>query len=341
MNTRLTPGDAAALYAATDVFTLGKMAHEMRLRLHPEPVVTYIVDRNINYTNICVSACKFCAFFKPPGHEQGYVLTPRELAAKVAETVALGGSQILLQGGLNPDLALSFYTGMLSFLKSLFPDVAVHGFSPPEIAYLAEKSNLSINRIISELKAAGLDSIPGGGAEILVETVRAQVSPGKCDAATWLEVMRQAHALGLRTTATMMFGQGETPIDRIEHLDKVRALQDETGGFTAFIPWTFQPGNTRIDAPEASSHDYLKLLALSRLYLDNIPNIQASWVTQGPLIGQLALYFGANDFGSTMIEENVVAAAGVRFRLPEDELQDLVRRAGFTPQRRNMDYSPR
>jgi cyclic dehypoxanthinyl futalosine synthase len=341
MNTRLSPGDAAALYAATDVFTLGKMAHEMRLGLHPEPVVTYIVDRNINYTNICVSACKFCAFYKAPGHEQGYVLTPRELAAKVAETVALGGSQILLQGGLNPDLALSFYTGMLSFLKSLFPDVAVHGFSPPEIAYLAEKSNLSINRIISELKAAGLDSIPGGGAEILVESVRANVSPGKCGAATWLEVMRQAHALGLRTTATMMFGQGETLADRIEHLDRVRALQDETGGFTAFIPWTFQPKNTRIDAPEASSHDYLKLLALARLYLDNIANIQASWVTQGPMIGQLALYFGANDFGSTMIEENVVAAAGVHFRLPEAELQDLVRRAGFTPRRRNMDYTLR
>ncbi|MBF0481890.1 MAG: dehypoxanthine futalosine cyclase, partial [Desulfovibrionaceae bacterium] len=301
MNARLSPDAAAALYAKSDVFTLGKMAHEMRLALHPEPVVTYIVDRNINYTNICVSACKFCAFFAPPGSEKGYVLTPRELAAKVTETVALGGSQILLQGGLNPDLALPFYTGLLSFLKALFPDVAVHGFSPPEIAYLAEKSNRSINRIIAELKAAGLDSIPGGGAEILVDAVRQAVSPGKCDAATWLEVMRQAHGLGLRTTATMMFGQGETLIDRIEHLDKLRALQDETGGFTAFIPWTFQPGNTRLDAPEASSCEYLKMLALSRLYLDNVANIQASWVTQGPMIGQLALYFGANDFGSTMI----------------------------------------
>jgi cyclic dehypoxanthinyl futalosine synthase len=341
MNQRLCIDEAATLYQSADVFTLGKMAHERRLDLHPQPVVTYIVDRNINYTNICVSACKFCAFFKPPGHAEGYVLTPRELAAKVAETVALGGYQILLQGGLNPDLTLPFYTGMLSFIKSMFPDVAVHGFSPPEIAFLAAKSNKSINRIIAELKAAGLDSIPGGGAEILVEAVRAKVSPGKCDAAAWTQVMRQAHLLGMRTTATMMFGQGETLADRLEHLGRLRELQDETGGFTAFIPWTFQPKNTQIDAPEASSHEYLKFLALSRLFLDNIANIQASWVTQGPLIGQTALYFGANDFGSTMIEENVVAAAGVHFRLPEPELIDLVERAGFTPRRRNMDYSPR
>jgi len=338
---RLDQTAAALLWDTADVFSLGRMANDMRRRLHPDPVVTYIVDRNINYTNICACGCRFCAFFTAPGQPGGYLLSREELAAKVRETVELGGYQILLQGGMHPDLDLSFYTGMLSFLKASFPQVAIHGFSPPEIAFWAKKENKSIAWIISELKAAGLDSIPGGGAEILVDAVRSKVSPNKCPADEWLEVMATAHGLGLRTTATMMFGMGETMADRLEHLEKLRALQDETGGFTAFIPWTYQPANTNLPAPEVSSWEYLRFLALSRLYLDNIPNIQASWVTQGPKIGQLALFWGANDFGSTMIEENVVAAAGVSFRLPEDELRRVVRGAGYTPVRRNMDYSPR
>ncbi|NDY55357.1 dehypoxanthine futalosine cyclase [Desulfovibrio sulfodismutans] len=338
---RLDASAAVRLWEEADVFTLGRMADDMRRRLHPGTVVTYIVDRNINYTNICACGCRFCAFFTAPGQPGGYVLSREELAAKVRETVELGGYQILLQGGMHPDLDLSFYTGMLAFLKTSFPQVAIHGFSPPEIVYWAKKEKKSIAWIIDELKAAGLDSIPGGGAEILVDAVRSKVSPNKCPASEWLEVMATAHGLGLRTTATMMFGMGETIEDRIEHLEKIRVLQDATGGFTAFIPWTFQPANTNLPAPELSSWEYLRFLALSRLFLDNIPNIQASWVTQGPKIGQLALFWGANDFGSTMIEENVVAAAGVSFRLPEDELRRLVHTAGFTPMRRNMDYSPR
>ena len=338
---RLSREEAARLWEKTDVFALGRMAHEMRLRLHPDRVVTYIVDRNINYTNICACGCRFCAFFRAPGQPGGYVLTREELADKVRETEDLGGYQILLQGGMNPDLDLPFYTGMLSFLKERFPGVAVHGFSPPEIVFLANKEKMPIAALIAELKAAGLDSIPGGGAEILVDEVRSRVSPNKCPAGQWLEVMEIAHGMGLRTTATMMFGVGETIGQRLRHLDAVRSLQDRTGGFTAFIPWTYQPANTNLPAPELSSWEYLRFLALSRLYLDNVPNIQASWVTQGPKIGQVALFFGANDFGSTMIEENVVAAAGVSFRLPEKELRRLVRGAGFTPMRRNMDYSPR
>ncbi len=336
---RINIEQAQKLWQEESLFTLGKMAHGMRLRLHPEDMVTYIVDRNINYTNICMSACKFCAFFKPPGHEQGYVLSFEELKQKISETVDLGGRQILLQGGMNPDLDLAFYQNMLEFIKEHFPQVAVHGFSPPEISFLAGESNLSVDEVISRLVESGLDSIPGGGAEILADRVRMDLSPRKCTSLQWLEVMRKAHLLGLKTTATMMFGHVETPAERISHLDKIRSLQDETGGFTAFIPWTFQPGNTQIRAREASSDEYLKFLALSRLYLDNIPNIQASWVTQGSKVGQMALLWGANDFGSTMIEENVVAAAGVSFKMPEEELRALIRGAGFIPRKRNMDYS--
>ncbi|MHC1789196.1 cyclic dehypoxanthinyl futalosine synthase [Solidesulfovibrio sp.] len=338
---RVSVDEARALWDSEDVFSLGKMAHAVRLARHPEPVVTYIVDRNINYTNICACGCRFCAFFKAPGQPGGYVLSADELAAKVAETVELGGYQILLQGGMHPDLRLDFYTGMLAGLRAGFPGVAVHGFSPPEIVFLAKMEGLSIAEVLTELKAAGLTSLPGGGAEILSDPIRSHVSPNKCPADEWIGVMAEAHGLGLRSTATMVIGLGETIELRLEHLSRLRDLQDRTSGFTAFIPWTFQPGNTALTVPEASSWEYLRTLALSRLFLDNIPNIQASWVTQGPMVGQMALYFGANDFGSTMIEENVVAAAGVHFRMEEDELRRLVVKAGFEPVRRNMDYSRR
>lgn len=338
---RLDVVAARDLWDHADVFTLGELAHAARLARHPEPVVTYIVDRNINYTNICACGCRFCAFFRPPGHPEGYVISRDELAAKVAETVELGGYQILLQGGMHPDLGLEFYTGLLAFLRERFPEVAVHGFSPPEIAFLAQREGLSVADVLAALKNAGLASLPGGGAEILSDPIRSVVSPNKCTADAWIGVMAAAHALGLRTTATMVIGLGETIDHRLEHLSRIRALQDATGGFTAFIPWTFQPGHTQLSVPEASSVEYLRFLALSRLFLDNVPNIQASWVTQGPRIGQLALFFGANDFGSTMIEENVVAAAGVHFRLPEPELRRLITQAGLTPVRRNMDYSRR
>lgn len=338
MTQRMLPSQARYVWDMNDVFSLGELAHKRRMELHPEKIVTYIVDRNINYTNVCISACKFCAFFKGPGEDGGYLLSNDEILAKVQETVDLGGYQILLQGGMNPDLPLTYYTELLATLKAHFPQVAVHGFSPSEVWYLSQKEGLSLVDILEALRAAGLDSMPGGGAEVLVDDVRNRVSPRKCTADQWLEVMETAHRLGMRTTATMMFGQGETFEQRIEHLERLRSLQDRTGGFTAFIPWTFQPRNTRMEMRESSSNEYLKFLALSRLYLDNIANIQASWVTQGPMVGQLALLWGANDFGSTMIEENVVAAAGVHFRLPEADLRELVTRAGFTPCRRTMDY---
>jgi cyclic dehypoxanthinyl futalosine synthase len=336
---RLDIEQARKLWQEESLFTLGKMAHETRLRMHPEKMVTYIVDRNINYTNICMSACKFCAFFKPPGSGEGYVLTFDQLAEKISETIELGGGQILLQGGMNPDLDLVFYQKMLEFIKERFPLVAVHGFSPPEIWYMSVEAGLPVEEVIFRLRKSGLDSIPGGGAEILADRVRKDLSPRKCMSDQWLEVMEKAHEQGLRTTATMMFGHVETLDERLIHLERIRSLQDRTGGFTAFIPWTFQPANTQVRAREVSSDEYLKFLALSRLFLDNIPNIQASWVTQGSKVGQLALLWGANDFGSTMIEENVVAAAGVSFKMPEEELRTLIQGAGFVPGKRRMDYA--
>ncbi len=321
---------------------LGFLAHGVRMRLHPEPMVTYVIDRNINYTDICISACKFCAFFKAPEEDGGGVLTKAELAQKIAETQALGGTQILLQGGLHPDLPLDFYEDMLRFMKAT--GIHIHGFSPPEIVHFAKLSGQSIATVIQRLMAAGLDSIPGGGAEILSNRVRRELAPNKCDADQWIEVMVTAHALGLRTTATMMFGHIETMAERLEHLQRVRDLQDKTGGFTAFIPWPFQPDHTPLAAArtidKTTAVSYLRMLALSRIFLDNVRNIQASWVTQGPKIAQLSLFFGANDFGSTMIEENVVAAAGVHFRLSEEEIRRLVTDAGFRPQQRLMDYTP-
>ena len=336
---RVEAEEAFELYTKCSLPELGQLADEKRRELHPEPIVTYVIDRNINYTNICISGCKFCAYYRSPEAEDGYVLAKEELKKKVAETKALGGTQILLQGGLHPDLPLSFYEEMLSFLKYEC-QIHCHAFSPPEIVHFANIAGIPIRAVLKRLIAAGLDSIPGGGAEILVDRVRKEIAPRKASSSQWLEVMEEAHHLGLKTTATMMFGHLETLEERIIHLLRLRALQDRTGGFTAFIPWPFQPDNTVLKIPKSTGDDYLRLLALSRLVLDNFRNIQASWVTQGPKVAQIALYFGANDFGSTMIEENVVAAAGVSHRLSEAEIRRLIKEAGFLPQQRLMDYTP-
>lgn len=334
---RLDAQEALTLYTQADLLTLGQLAARQRWRLKPEPVVTYVVDRNINYTNVCVSGCLFCAFHAVPGGREGYVLSKEALKQKLSETVALGGTQVLLQGGMNPDLDLAYYRDLLQFIKSV-SGLHIHGFSPPEIAFFARQWGLSVEAVLRELMAAGLDSIPGGGAEILVDEIRKKVSPGKCDVATWLGVMETAHGLGLKSSATMMFGHIEEPRHIIEHLLAVRDLQERTGGFTAFIPWSFQPQNTRLAGVSASAFDYLKVVAISRLVLDNVPNIQASWVTQGDKISQVALGFGANDMGSTMIEENVVAAAGVRYRLPREAIVRLIEGTGFRAAQRNCFY---
>jgi len=333
---RIDSKEALDLYRNADLLTLGTLANQKRFFLHPKKRVTYVVDRNINYTNICVSGCRFCAFYQPV--EKGYVLSRQELSDKIQETIDLGGTQILLQGGMHPDLEIDFYVEMLAFIKEKF-DIHIHGFSPPEIDFIAKKSHLSVAQTIAILKRAGLASIPGGGAEILVDEIRQKVSPNKCLSEEWLEVMRQAHLAGMRSSATMMFGHLEQDFHIIAHLEKIRSLQDETHGFTAFIPWTFQPGNTKINLTKKTSVEYLKVLALSRIFLDNIDNVQASWVTQGDKIGQTALFFGANDMGSTMIEENVVASAGVNFMLPEKELKYLIRTAGFEPRQRDCYYN--
>lgn len=338
---RLSDDEFLELHRSADLYQLGFLANAIREKLHPEKLVTYVIDRNINYTDICVSACKFCAFFKAPEDKNGYLLTNDELAEKIKETQDLGGTQILLQGGLHPDLPLEHYEDMLRFMKET--GIHIHGFSPPELYHFAEISKLPISKVITRLIAAGLDSIPGGGAEILSDRVRESTAPRKCNADQWIEVMEEAHNQGLRTSATMMFGHVETLEERLEHLRRLRELQDRTKGFTAFIPWPFQPDNTALveleDIEKTTGYGYLRMLALSRIYLDNIDNVQASWVTQGPEIAQLSLYFGANDFGSTMIEENVVAAAGISFRLSETEIRRLVHDAGFEPRQRLMDYS--
>jgi len=336
---RISVKDALFLLQEADFIRLGMLADTIRTRLHPEPVVTYVSDRNINYTNACVSGCRFCAFYRPPGHKDAYVIDRDTLCRKIEETISLGGTQILLQGGMNPELDLDWYIELLSFIKSKF-DIHIHGFSPPEIFFLAEKSGCTVSSVIRQLADAGLGSVPGGGAEILVDRVRERVSPNKCTAGQWLDVMREVHRAGLRSSATMMFGHVETDMDIITHLDKIRSLQDETNGFTAFIPWSFQPANTKIDVSPASAVRYLRVLAVSRLFLDNIENIQASWVTQGDKIAQLALSFGANDFGSTMIEENVVAAAGVSFRMNAEQIRRLIIDAGYRPVQRDCFYNP-
>lgn len=336
---RLNKSEALELFKLP-LWKLGELAQKVRFRLNPKRIVTYIVDRNINYTNICISGCKFCAYYKPPGSPEGYVLSFEELEKKIKETIDLGGYQILLQGGLHPELPLEFYENMLSFIKNNFPQIHVHAFSPPEIVHLSKISGLSIKEVLERLIRAGLNSIPGGGAEILVDRVRKLISPHKCSAEEWLKVMETAHDLGLKTTATMMFGHLETKEEIVEHLFKIRDLQDKTKGFTAFIPWTFQPKNTALNyISKAKAVTYLRVLAISRIVLDNIKNIQVSWVTQGPEVAQLALEFGGNDFGSTMIEENVVSAAGVSYRLSEKEIRSYISLAGYLPKKRKMDYT--
>ncbi len=338
---RLTPSDGLKLLETASLPELAWMADEVQ-RLG-KGVRTYTIDRNINYTNICVSGCKFCAFFKKPGDAGGYELSVDEILRRVAEAVELGASQIMLQGGLNPDLDISWFEDLFRAIKS-HHNIWLHSLSAPEIVFLAEQSGLSYREVLERLKAVGLDSLPGGGAEILTDRVRGRVSPGKCSAGQWLQVMREAASLGMRATATMLIGLGESLEDRIAHLEAVRQLQDETlrqaqdGVFTAFIPWTFQPGNTALGGLPTGAHDYLKTLALSRLYLDNIPHIQASWVTQGRAIATLSLRCGADDIGSVMIEENVVAAAGVNYRLSEEELKAAIEDAGFVPVRRDTLY---
>jgi len=336
---RLSPEEGLTLLGSSDLTSLGHAADAVTRRLHPEAYRTYNIDRNINYTNICTAACDFCAFCRKPKSEDGYVLPRDVLLAKVEETVQLGGNQILLQGGLHPEFKLDWYEGLLGDIRSRFPQVNVHGFSPPEIHHFSKVNRLPLRTVLERLQAAGLGSIPGGGAEILVDRVRRQITRGKCLTGDWLNVMRVWHELGGVSSATMMFGHVETPAERIEHLQRLRQLQDETGGFTAFIGWTFQPDHTRLSQiPKASPCEYLKTLAVARLYLDNFRNVQASWVTQGLKIGQLAMLFGANDMGSLMIEENVVAEAGTVHYLTLEEIREAIRELGYVPRQRNVFY---
>jgi cyclic dehypoxanthinyl futalosine synthase len=336
---RLDAAEALELYGYAPTCLLGSLANQVRTRKHPDPNVTYIIDRNINYTNVCVARCSFCAFYRPVGSPEGYVLGQDEIFRKIDETIALGGGQLLMQGGHNPDLPLAWFEDTFRAVKARYPSFRLHALSPPEVVHLSRLSGLSITDVIGRLVDAGLDSIPGGGAEILVDRVRKLLNCyTKASADEWIEVMRRAHDAGLRTTATMMFGSVETPAERIEHMMRLRELQDETRGFTAFISWSYQPEHTALMGQEATAIDYLRTLALSRLVLDNVDNVQASWVTQGGKVGQLSLAFGANDMGSVMIEENVVRAAGAVYCMDELEIVRNIEDAGFVPKRRNMHY---
>ena len=336
---RLTGHEALQLYRHAPTYWLGRMADAVRQRKHPDGVVSYIIDRNVNYTNVCVARCNFCAFYREVGHDEGYVLGFEEIFRKIDETRALGGVQLLLQGGHNPDLPLAWYEDLFRAVKQRYPDFKLHALSPPEVLHIARMAKLPVPEVIARLVAAGLDSIPGGGAEILVDRVRKLLNCySKASADEWLDVMRHAHLAGLRTTATMMYGTVETDEERLEHMLRLRALQDDTGGFTAFITWSYQPEHTPRGGSEATGVDYLRTLAVARLVLDNFDNLQASWVTQGGKVGQLSLAFGANDMGSVMIEENVVRAAGASYCMDEVEIVRNVEDAGFVPKRRNMHY---
>jgi cyclic dehypoxanthinyl futalosine synthase len=336
---RLSPEQGLRLLESCDLAALGRAADEVTRRLHPENYRTYNIDRNINYTNICTAVCDFCAFYRRPGAADGYVLERDELYQKIQETVELGGDQILMQGGLHPEFKLQWYEELLSDIKQHFPAINIHGFSPPEIHHFTKVSRLPLRTVLERLKAAGLGSLPGGGAEILVDRVRKEITRGKVLTDDWLDVNRVWHELGGRSTATMMFGHVETLSERIEHLERLRQLQDETGGFTAFICWTFQPDHTDMAGiPPAGAFEYLKTNAVARLFLDNFANIQSSWVTQGLKIGQLALLYGANDMGSLMIEENVVAEAGTVHYLTLEEIRGAISELGFEPRQRNVFY---
>ncbi|MFZ5634135.1 MAG: cyclic dehypoxanthinyl futalosine synthase [Bacillota bacterium] len=334
---RLTVAEGVDIYQHCDLVEIGRAADLIRRKIHPDNYVTFVIDRNINYTNVCVNRCLFCAFYRGAEDREAYVLTKQDLFKKIEETLAVNGTEVLIQGGLHPELGLEYYIDMLRSVKERY-DIHIHSFSPPEVVHMATTSGLPVGEVIRRLKSAGLDSLPGGGAEILVDRVRKLVSPRKISWRQWMDVMQEAHRQGMRTTATMMFGHVETVEERIIHMARVRQAQDETGGFTAFIPWSFQPGNTRLGGRPATGVDYLKTLALARIMLDNVPNIQASWVTQGAKMAQVALTFGANDFGSTMLEENVVRAAGVTYRVPMEEIIRVIRDAGFRPAQRTTLY---
>ncbi|MEK6689896.1 MAG: cyclic dehypoxanthinyl futalosine synthase [Nitrospirota bacterium] len=344
--TRITEEEGINLLEKSDLLTLGDMANSIRKRIHPGKRVTFVIDRNINYTNICINRCRFCAFYRNENDSDAYILSNDEIFRKIEEILELGGTQILLQGGLHPSLPIDYYTDLLRSIKRSFP-VHIHAFSPPEIIHFARLSDLTIREVLMILKESGLDSIPGGGAEILVDKVRGIISPKKIKSDEWIEMMETAHGLGIPSSATMMFGSVEKKADIIKHLFRLRELQDRTGGFTAFIPWTFQPLNTelRIKSSEfgvknftTTGVEYLKVLALSRIILNNFKNIQVSWVTQGPKMAQVALKFGANDFGSTMIEENVVSAAGTAYRMSKEEIIEIIKDAGYIPAQRNTLY---
>ncbi|MBK9120609.1 MAG: dehypoxanthine futalosine cyclase [Phycisphaerales bacterium] len=363
--TRLSDADALAMYRELSIHELGRRAFARCAELHPEPYRTYVVDRNINYSNVCTAKCIFCNFYRKPGHDEAYILSFEEIGRKIEELLDIGGTQILMQGGLVPDkthasghgLPFSWYLDLLRFIRTNYPTIHIHAFSPPEIWAFHRIYQMPLRDVLLRLQDAGLATIPGGGGEILVDRVRATIGQGKSLADEWLAVMRAAHLVGMQTSCTMMFGHIETIPERIEHLRRLRDLQDETGGFTAFILWTFQPENTPlgrwkrppqdyVGEPDgqrlflADAHDYLRMLALSRLYLDNIPNMQSSWVTMGPKVGQLALFYGANDMGSVMMEENVVSAAGTTFRLDEAEIRRVITDSGWTPQQRDQYYRP-
>jgi len=344
VNSRLLRGERLsfeeALWCLTEanMWELGRWAHHVRLRIHPPERVTYQVDRNINYSNVCISQCKFCAFYRPPGHPEGWTLTIEEILDKVVETVQNGGTGILLQGGHNPDIPFKYYEDLLRAIRAKFPFIHIHAFSPPEISAFSRFYSMTPERILRRLIDAGLDSLPGGGAEILSDSVRKKVSPGKCSSREWLDIMRTAHKLGIKSTATMVIGLGEKPEDRLKHLLKIRDLQDETGGFTAFIPWSFQKSDWKLGKGRSSAVEYLRIQAVARLVLDNIPHHQVSWVTQGTQVGSLALFFGADDFSSVMMEERVVAAAGRYDLIDESEMRRIIEALGFKPVKRLTLY---
>jgi len=335
---RITAEEAARLYRALTLPEIGALAQAVRRRKRPENRVTYIIDRNINYTNVCNVYCTFCAFMREERDDDSYVLTPGQVGEKIRELTAIGGVQILMQGGHHPKLGIDYYLDLLRYIRQNFPQVNIHGFSPPEFCHFAEVFHLPLEEVVRRFKEAGLGSIPGGGGEILVDRVRNRIAPLKCKSDDWLRVMETAHGLGLNSSATMMFGHVETIEDRIEHLSRLRDLQDRTHGFTAFICWTFQAEHTRLKVRPAGAHDYLRTQALARIFLDNFDNVQSSWVTQGPQIGQIALQYGANDFGSVMMEENVVSQAGTTFRINEETMRRLITELGYEPHRRNNWY---